>query len=60
MHFRKEKIMTTLQLARHEVEARAKGQAQAHPLRFAVGVTITVAGAALFLAQVAWLLAAAI
>lgn len=52
--------MTTLQLARHEIQAQAKGQARAHPVRFVVGAAITVAGAALFLAQVAQFLVTAV
>ena len=52
--------MTTLQLARYEVQTQARGQARAHPVRFVVGAVITVAGAALFLAQVARFLVVAI
>lgn len=52
--------MTTLQLARYEVQAQARGQARVHPIRFVVGAVITASGAALFLAQVAQSLVTAI
>ncbi|WP_374476549.1 hypothetical protein [Zoogloea sp.] len=52
--------MTTLQLARNEARALARGQVHAHPVRFIVGAAVAATGAALFLAQVAQFLAAAI
>jgi len=60
MHPCKEKTMTTLQLARHEARVQARGQVHAHPVRFIVGAAVAATGAALFLAQVARLIATAI
>ena len=52
--------MTTLQLARHEARVQARGPVHAHPVRFIVGAAVAATGAALFLAQVARLIATAI
>lgn len=52
--------MTTLQLARLEARAQARGQVHAHPARFIVGAAIAATGAALFLTQLARFLTSAI